>query len=437
MPDGTVWNDLFPQVGRRHIELSFDGGDVTSDVGLLLLRQVDEKVGLLERIAPHLPDPRDPRRVEHGTLELLRQRVYGLAQGYEDLNDHDRLRHDAALTSALSQMTAGASSPTLCRFENRADRQTALALHEVVVERFIASFPAPPQELMLDFDATDDPVHGKQEGRFFQGYYGHYCFLPLYVFCGEQLLCAYLRPSNRDAAKHAGAVLKWLVRRLRAAWPGVKIIFRGDSGFCRRRILAWCERHRVDYVVGIARNARLLRLAAPWLETALEAWDLMGGKQRIFGRFWYQAGTWKQPRWVIVKAEVMDPGENPRFILTNLEGDPKTLYERRYCGRGEMENRIKECQLGLFADRTSCQVWWTNQFRLLLSSLAYVLMERLRALALVGTALADAQTQTLRVKLLKLGAVVIRNTRRIRFLAASAFPLQDLFVRAAERLQSG
>jgi hypothetical protein len=422
-------------VGRRRVELAFDGGAVTSDAGLLLLRQTDLKLGLLERVVPHLPDPRDPTLIEHTTLALLRQRVYAIAQGYEDLNDHDRLRHDPALSTALGKLTAGASSPTLCRFENRADRKAAVAIHEILVECFIASFATPPEELVLDFDATDDPVHGRQEGRFFHGYYDHYCFLPLYVFCGEQLLCAYLRPSNIDAAKHAGAVLKWLVRRLRAAFPLVRLIFRGDSGFCRRRILAWCERQRVGYVVGLAKNPRLLGRARDWLEAAWEAWELTGEKQRLFGRFWYRAGPWKTPRQVIIKAEITHEGDNPRFLITNLDGEPQALYDRRYCPRGEMENRIKECQLGLFADRTSCHGWWANQFRLLLSSLAYVLIERLRALALAGTELARAQATTLRVKLLKLGAVVLRNTRRIRFLASSHFPLQELFLAAAQRLK--
>lgn len=438
MPDCTVQGELFGSVGRRRINVGFDGGDVTSDGGLLLVRKADQQLGLLDRVAAILPDPRDPARIEHSVAELLRQRVYGLVQGYDDLNDHDRLRHDLALQTALGKVTPAASSPTLCRFEQRADQSLAGAVHEVIVERFIASFTAPPEELVLDFDATDDRVHGRQEGRFFHGYYDSYCFLPLYVFCGEQLLVAYLRPANIDAAKHAGAILKILVTRLRAAWPAVRIVFRGDSGFCRRRILSWCERHRVGYIVGLARNRRVEQMASWWMESAMEAYALTGESVRCFGAIRYRAGTWNHPRRVIVKAEITRTAKaNPRFVVTNLEGDPRALYESDYCARGEMENRIKECQLGLFSDRTSCHHWWPNQFRLLIASLGYVLIQHLRRVALAGSELATAQAETIRVKLLKVGAVIVRNTRRIRFFVASAFPLRATFLAAARRLDSG
>lgn len=424
----------FSPLKRRQVKLCFEGGDITSDGGLMLLQRVDEHLNLLARIAPHLPDDRDPMRITHSTLSLLRQRVYGLAQGYEDLNDHDTLRHDPLLQTALGQLHSAGSSPTLCRFENRENRAAAVAISCELVEQFIASYTTPPEELILDFDATDDPVHGKQEGRFFHGYYGNYCFLPLYVFCGSQLLVSYLRRSNIDAAKHSAAILKLLVKRLRQVWPQVRIIFRGDSGFCRQRLLGWCERNRVDYVIGLAKNSRL-EFTSRWsMESALEAWDVTGEKQRCFGWYAYQAHSWRMMRRVIAKAEVSAQGENPRYVITTLHGDAQTIYDTVYCARGEMENRIKECQLGLFADRTSCQKWWPNQFRLLLASLAYVLIERLRAIALVGTELATAQTTTLRSKFLKLGAVVIRNTRSICIRASSAFPFQDLFVRALQRL---
>jgi len=437
MPDWTVQEALFGRVGRRQVEVGFDGGEVTSDAGLLLIRKADEQIGLLERVAAVLPDPRDPERIEHGIDELLRQRVYALVQGYEDLNDHDRLRHDLALQTALGKVTPGASSPTLCRMEQRADRQTAAAIHDVILDRFIASFATPPSELILDFDATDDPVHGEQQGRFFHGYYDHYCFLPLYVFCGEQLLVSYLRPANIDAAKHAGAILKLLVKRLRAAWPDVCIIFRGDSGFCRRRILSWCERNNVGYLVGLAKNPRIEYLASWWMDSAMEAHALSAQGVRCFGEVLYRAGTWRAPRRVIVKAEITHSAKaNPRFVVTNLDDHPQPLYEERYCARGEMENRIKECQLGLFADRTSCHCWWPNQFRLLISSLAYVLMQHIRAAALASSILARAQAETIRVKLLKVGAVIVRNTRRIRFFIASAFPLRALFLAAAQRLDT-
>jgi hypothetical protein len=437
MPDCTATRVPFSKLKRREIDVRFDGGEVSSDGGLLLLREVERRLGLLRAVSEVLPDPRSPLLVRHPTEHLLRQRVFALCQGYEDLNDHDRLRDDLALQTALERDTPAASSPTLCRFENRADRAAAVATQRILVDQFIASFEQAPTELILDFDATDDLVHGNQEGRHFSAYYDNYCFLPLYVFCGEQLLVAYLRPASQDAALHAAAVLKLLVKRLRQAWPGVRILFRGDSGFCRPLLLGWCERHGVDYVVGLAKNPRLLNLAQPWLDSAARAFEATQMPQRHFGEIAYKAGTWPRLRRVIVKAEHNAQGANPRFVVTNLANAPQELYERGYCARGEMENRIKECQLGLFADRTSCHLWWPNQFRLLLASLAYVLMERLRAIGLAGTELARAQVWTLRCRLLKLGAVIVKNTRRIRFFLASAFPHREAFVLAARRFASG
>lgn len=322
----------------------------------------------------------------------------------------------------------------MCRLENRADRETAVAIHQVLIDQFIASHQAPPEELILDFDATDDRVHGDQEERFFHGYYDAYCFLPLYVFCDDQLLVSYLRPSKHDGAKHAWAILALLVKRLRQAWPAVRIIFRADSGFCRHRMLRWCERHGIGYIVGLARNARLQRLIEEDFVQVEKRFNETKEKQREFIDLRYGAKSWKRQRAVIAKLEVTSRGRNPRFIVTNLNGDAQELYDNIYCARGEMENRIKEQQLGLFADRTSAHHWWTNQFRLLLSSLAYVLMEAIRRLALQDTELANAQVGTLRLKLLKIGAVVLRNTRRIRFLLSSAFPYQNLFYTVAERL---
>jgi len=427
----------FPAVKKRAVEASFTGGEVTSDGGITLLRQTDRRIGLTRALAQVLPDPRDPNRIAHPLLALVRQRVYGLAQGYEDLNDHDTLRHDLAWQTAVERDRPLASSPTLCRLENRANRQVAWAMHQVLVEQFIASFAPPPPELILDFDATDDRVHGQQEGRFFHGYYGDYCFLPLYVFCGEQLLVSYLRPANIDAARHAWAVLQLLVRRLRQEWPQVKIIFRGDSGFCRWRLLRWCEAHQVGYLVGLAKNPRVLELAQSWMGQAQTDFQEQQQKQRRFGEVKYAAATWDTERRVIVKAEHTAKGSNPRFLVTNLTGAAQTLYDEGYCARGEMENRIKEQQLGLFADRTSCHGWWANQFRLLLSSCAYVLMERLRALALAGTELARAQVSTIRLKLLKIGAVVLRNTRKVRLLLSSSYPYQAIFSQVVQALGSG
>jgi hypothetical protein len=427
----------FPALKRRRIQAEFSGGDVTTDGGVLLLRQADQRIGLMAAVAAAIDDHRDHRYVRHDLLSLLRQRVYALCLGYEDLNDHATLRSDPAIQTAVDRLEPLGSQSTLCRLENRAERATAIALHRVLIEQFIASFDAPPEELILDFDATDDPVHGRQVGRFFHGYYDRYCFLPLYVFCGDQPLVSYLRPSNVDGAKHAWAILALLVRRLRQAWPAVRIVFRGDSGFCRHRMLSWCERQGVGYIVGIARNRRLEALVEEPMRLVEQLHELTGVKQREFFRLYYSAGSWSKRRQVIAKLEVTDKGRNPRFIVTNLEGDKRHLYDRLYCARGEMENRIKEQQLGLFADRTSAHQWWPNQLRLLLSTLAYVLMEAIRRIGLEGTELARAQVTTIRLKLLKIGSVILRNTRRIRFLLSSACPYQQLFLAVAARLRPG
>jgi hypothetical protein len=357
--------------------------------------------------------------------------------GYEDLNDHNTLRDDVALQTAVEQDKELASASTLCRWENRSDRETAWAAHRVLVEQFITSFKRAPKEVVLDFDATDTAIHGEQEGRFFHGYYDHYCFLPLYVFCGERLLAAYLRPSKIDGAKHAWAILALLVKRLRRAWPKVKIVFRGDSGFCRHQMLSWCERHNVGYIVGVAKNNRLKALSEKQISDAAQRFNETGQKQRLFGEIQYAANTWDSKRRVIVKAEHTAKGSNPRYVVTNLQGEPKKLYDKLYCARGDMENRIKEQQLDLFSGRTSCHEWWANQFRLLLSSLAYTLLEAIRRLALKGTKLSKAQCCTIRLKLLKIGAVIVRNTRRVRFMFSSAYPYQKLFATVVARLDSG
>lgn len=436
MTNRTSMQLEFPGFQRRKIEASFSGGHVTSDGGVLLLRQADRKTGLLNVAAKALTDNRRKKSCRHSLVSMLRQRVYGLALGYEDLNDHDVLRDDLALQTAVNRDGALASSPTLCRLENQTNRETAWSLHEALLEQFVASHKKAPKELILDFDATDDRVHGTQEGRFFHGYYDHYCFLPLYVFCGEQLLAAYLRPSKIDGAKHAGAILKYLVSALRQRWPKVRIIFRGDSGFCRHWLLGWCERHDVQYIVGIARNARLKVHSQELMERAEEGFEESGKKQRLFDEFLYAARSWKRSRRVIVKAEHREQGSNPRYIVTNMEGDAQPLYDTVYCARGDMENRIKEQQLDLFADRTSCHQWWPNQFRLLLASLAYSLLQSIRRLGLKGTELARAQCGTIRLKLLKIGAVIVRNTKRVRFQLSSAYPYQDLFAKVAARLDT-
>ena len=417
----------FPGLGRRKIEANFAGGQVSSDGGVMLLRQVDRWLGFTKQLDSILPDRRNPLLIQHSQESLLRQRIYGLALGYEDLNDHDSLRHDLLWQTATDRTEELGSCSTLCRLENRAGRKEAWLIHQVLFEQFVASFSAPPKELILDFDCTDDRVHGMQVGRAFHGYYYDYCFLPLYVFCGEQLLVSYLRPSNIDPAKHAWAILAKLVRALRERWPEVKIILRADSGFCRWKMLRWCESHQVDYIVGIAKNERLKALSAKLEQRAERKYRKSGEKVRLFKRFKYKADSWDKKRCIIAKAEHTAQGANPRFIVTGLAGNVQKIYDQVYCARGEMENRIKEQQLGLFSDRTSCHYWWPNQFRLLLSSCAYVLLEALRRLGLKSTELARAQVGTIRLKLLKIGAVITRNTRRIRIWFSSAFPLKDLF----------
>jgi hypothetical protein len=425
----------FSSLGSRRLEADFSGGSLTCDAGALLLREADKRLGLLDALDQAIPDPRNAQFITHSQRSLLAQRVLGIALGYEDLNDHATLRHDP-FWQALAERAPDperplASAPTLCRLENRVQRRALFDVSRVLVEQFIASFKEPPACLVLDFDATDDPVHGHQEGRFFHGYYDGYCFLPLYVFCGDQLLVAYLRTADADAARHSRAVLKLLVTRLRQAWPDVRLIIRADSGFCRWRLMRWCDSNGIGYVLGLARNAVLQRLACPWAHAAATCFEMTGEPQRLFGEMAYRAGSWDRSRRVIVKAEHNAQGDNPRFVVSNLPGNARGLYEVLYCERGEMENRIKEQQLMLFADRTSCHDFLANQFRLLLSAAAYVLVEAVRRLGLVGTQMQRAQVGTIRLRLLKIAAVVVVSVRRVYLRLASGFPLQELFARVA------
>lgn len=434
MPNRTAQRIEFGRVGRRVIEANFDGGDLSSDGGLMLLRRVDERIGLTRAVAAVFSDPRDPAKITHRLRDLIAQRLYGLCCGYEDLNDHDTLRADLLMQTAVGRTEVLASSPTLCRLENRATRAQAVALHGVLIEQFLASHQTAPAELVLDIDASDVPLHGHQELAEFHAYYDAHCYLPLYVFCGQAMLACVLRRSRIDGAKHAAAVIKLLVARLRQAWPGVRIIVRGDSGFCRQRLLRFCERAGVGYVIGLARNARLeARVALAELMLA-EEYGRTGVKQRWIDEFPYAAETWNRERRVITRLEYGAQGTNPRFVVTNLEAEAVDLYERLYCARGEAENRIKEVQLDLFGTRASCHKFAANQLRLLLAALAYTLMQRLREIALAGTELARATAATIRVRLLKIGAAIVRNTRRVRILLASHHPLRALFLHAARAL---
>jgi hypothetical protein len=426
----------FPMAKHRKVEGRFGGGEITSEGGVMLTALADRKLGLTAALARALPDHRAAGKVRHTLRDLLRQRIYGIAQGWEDLNDHHTLRGDTALQTAVGRDDTLASAATLCRLENKAARHTTRLMHRVLVETFIKSFNEPPEELILDFDATDDRVHGAQEGAFYHGCYGGWCFLPLHVFCGDQLLVSLLRPASTDAARGAWSVLRLLAQRLREAFPGVRLILRGDSGFCRWRMLRWCEHNDIGYIVGLARNTRLEALLAPTLAEAQAEFKTTQTKVRKFIELRYAAQSWDKERRVIAKAEHTAKGANPRFILTNLDGDGQHLYDKVCCARGEMENRIKEQQLDLFAERTSCHAWWANPFRLLLSSCAYVLIETIRRLGLRGTAMARAQCGAIRLKLLKIGAVVLRNTRRVQLLWSSSLPNQGIFAQAWKALSS-
>ncbi len=382
----------------------------------------------IDPIAKLFEDKRDQPKINHTIKEMLRQRVFGIALGYEDLNDQNTLRHDIAIQTIVGTDQALASSPTLSRFENTATKQLAFDIHKQIVENFINSHSKVPEELVLDFDATDALIHGEQEGKFFHGYYDNYCFLPLQVFCEKKLLVSYLRPSNIDGAKHAWAILSLLVKRFRKTWPNVIIVFRGDGGFCRHEMFDWCEKNSVIYYTGFTKNKILAEQIKELTTKAEEAYNQSKEKQRLFTEFEYSAKTWSKKRRIIAKVEYSEKGINQRFIVTNSEeSSAKNIYNKIYCARGDMENRIKEVQLGLFSDRTSCQKWWPNQLRMILSSLAYILIEHIRSTALVGTVLENAQVNTIRLKLFKIGAVVMRNTRSIRFMLSSYYPFQKIF----------
>lgn len=430
----------FATTKRRRLEADFSGGTITSDAGVLLLREADRQLGLTTALDAAIPDPRNPDFITHPQRTLLAQRLFAIACGYEDLNDHQHLRDDPlwqAVADHPGPDTAPqlASPPTLCRLENRITRATLVRIAAVLVEQFVASFDTPPEHLTLDFDATDDPVHGHQENRFFHGYYDGYCFLPLYVFCGSRLLVAYLRPADRDPARHTAAILKLLTKRLREAWPDVQITLRGDSGFCRWRLMRWCDHNDVRYILGLARNRVLERHATPSLEAVARKHHADGQAHRLFETLHYAAQTWDRPRRVIIKAEhLVGDKSNPRFVVTNLPGDPRELYEDVYCQRGDMENRIKEQQLQLFADRTSCHRFVANQFRVVLAAAAYVLVEHIRRTALVGTELERAAVGTIRLKLFKIGALVVRSVRRILVRVASGYAWPELFRQVARRV---
>ena len=456
----------FQSFGRRQVTGRFDGGRLTSDAGGLLLREVEQRLNVLSRLAGCFTDYRQAGMVEHPVESLLAQRIYGLALGYEDINDHDTLRRDSllALLVGKADLTGAqrrrqrdkgcplAGSSTLNRLELGTPEQAArhryqkvvadpAELDRLLVDVFLESHQGTPSVLWLDLDATDDPLHGEQEGRFFHGYYKSYCYLPLYIFCGEHLLCARLRPADRDAAAGSVDELARIVNQIRARWPKVRIIVRGDSGFCRDELMARCETQDVGYLLGLAKNDRLEKSIAKALRKSQRRYLQTGRASRRFRELRYRTRkSWSRTRRVVAKAEYLAKGPNPRFVVTNLDTDTagaQVLYEDLYCARGEMENRIKEQQLGLFADRTSTATLRANQLRLYLSSFAYLLMHGLRRLGLAGTCWARAQCSTIRTRILKLAAVVRISARRVWLAFASGYPDQVAFAAVLQRLRDG
>ena len=455
----------FHALGRRTVVGRFDGGEISSDGGGLLLREVEQRTQILRRLSQCFIDHRHPARIEHSVESLVKQRVLGIALGYEDLVDHDELCRDSvlAMLSGCTDLTGAgrvrpsdrgkplAGKSTLNRLELTPEEGGAderykktvadfVAMDALLVDVFLESYETAPEEIILDVDATDDPVHGHQAGRFFHGYYRHYCYLPLYIFCGEQLLCARLRTADRDGAAGTVEELACIIERIRVRWPEVRIIVRGDGGFCREELMSWCEGQGVDYVLGLAKNDRLKGLIAEELQQAQAGYESSGEAARVFKECRYQTlKSWSRERRVVGKAEHLSKGANPRFIVSSIpseEQDARTLYEDLYCARGDMENRIKEQQLALFADRTSTHEMHANQLRLYFSSFAYVLMQTLRRLALQGTALARAQCDTIRLKLLKVGVQVRISVRKVWLAFAESYPYAALFRQVLTRLQA-
>ena len=452
---------VFEGFAGRQVVGAFDGGEVTSNGGAPLLREADRAIGLTAKVARCFRDDRNPAFVEHRLETLVSQRIHAIALGHEDLIDHDELRFDPALglvsdtlrsrrgeAAGKSVVATLAGKSTLNRLEhglmNGASRYCKIgvddkAMEEVFLDLYIEAHETPPKRVILDLDATDDPLHGAQEGRFFHGYYRCYCYLPLYIFDGRHLLVAKLRRANIDASAGAREELARIVARLRKAWPEVEIWIRADSGFARDELMSWCEENGVEYVLGLARNKRLEPMIAAELASSKATFEATRQAARIFKELSYRTrDSWSRERRVVAKAEHLEKGANPRFIVTSLGPDKiggQELYERIYCARGDMENRIKECQLDLFADRTSAATLRANQLRLWFASLAYVLLEAVRRLALAGTELANATAGTIRLKLLKIGAVVTVSVRRIKLAFASACPAKRVFMLAFERLR--
>jgi hypothetical protein len=446
----------FQGLGHRKIVAAFDGGNVTSDAGGLLLREVVQGSRIIDRFAECFTDHRDPERVDFSVRDLLGQRVIGLCLGYEDLNDHDRLRHDPLFCALVNRISRDghasiAGKSTLNRLEltkasaSAENRYKKIVYDGAKIENLFADIfieshrKSRPQEVWLDLDATDDPIHGDQEGKHFHGYYDSHCFLPLYIFADGALLSSRLRTSDCDPMEGVIEDISRIVARLRASWPRLRIVVRGDSGFCRDDLMSWCEVNSVDYVLGLAKNSRLEGLIAKDLKKAKRKYKKTGKAARRFRNLKYRTlSTWSRKRRVVGKAEHLPDGANPRFVVTTIEkaeAGARKLYEELYCARGNMENRIKEQQMGLFSDRTSSHTLRANQLRLWFSSIAYVLMHELRRIGLKGTSLASAQSWTIRERLFKVGAIVTISFRRLRLALASGYPWREPFMACLANLK--
>jgi hypothetical protein len=438
--------------GRREIVAEFSGGTVSSDGGALLLQEADSKMNLLARFSQCFMDRRNPVLIEHSIEQMIRQRVYALALGYEDLNDHEQLRQDPLLSALAGKAQPGseplAGKSTLNRMElgaGIASRYKKItfwrdSVDELLVNVFLDAHPVAPQQIVLDIDTTDMALHGNQEGKFYHGYYKHYCYLPLYIFCGDHVLCARLRPSSIGPAVGSRKEVERVVQQIRQSWPEVSIILRGDSGFCSDELMTWCEKNRVDFVVGMARNSRVEGLISGSLAEAKQQFEATPQPARIFVEFEYETlkGTWSKKRRVVAKAEHINGKSNPRFIVTSLDSErweKQKLYEELYCARGDMENRIKE-QFVLFADRVSASTMRANQQRIYLSVIAYTLLNGLRRLGLQTTTMATAQVGTIRLKLLKIGALIQVTVRKVWVRLASSYPYQALFSQVLQQLRT-
>lgn len=456
----------FQDLGSREVLAAFDGGRVTSDAGALLLREIEAKFGFMDAFAACFTDHRDAERLDHPLVDLLKQRIFGLCLGYEDLNDHDQLRHDALLAVAVGKtdplgeqrtQPADRGKPlagksTLNRLEltpvgaDEDSRYKKIVAHlgqieNGLIDAYLLQQPTRPVRIVLDLDSTDDPLHGHQLGRFFHGYYGGYCYLPLYIFAGDHPLAALLRPSDIDASAGCLPHIERIVQRLRQVWPGVPIVLRADSGFCREYLMRWCEAHGVDYLFGLPKNARLLRILGAEMHEAKQTYERTKQPARVFKDFEYRTHkSWSRSRRVVGKAEhIAGDKANPRFVVTSLPAmqfAAQTLYEQEYCARGDMENRIKEQQLYLFADHLPCETMRANQLRLYLSTMAYVVMRALREHGLKDTSMAKAQCDTIRVRLFKIGARVRVSVRRVLVSMSESYPFADLFTRVWANLRA-